>query len=262
MSEPIQGAVIDLDGTVYRSTDPVPGAPEAITALRDRGVDVVFASNTSTKSRATCLYRLSNIGVDANSADILTSASVTATHVASEYEGRRVLAIGSPALYDELANAGVETTDDPDLAEVVVVGKDRDVDWERLTRVVRAAVRDVPFVVTNRDRISPTSGGIVPGTGALVAAVAWAADRDPDAVAGKPHDPMIDAIDARLNCSLSDAIVIGDNLESDVALGDRAGMKTVLVLSGVAEAADVGTGTPRPTHVLGSLAEVETLFVA
>lgn len=258
----MQGAVIDLDGTVYHSTDPVPDVPEAIAALREHGVDVVFASNTSTKSRETCRDRLRNIGVEADIEDILTSASVTASHVAEVYEGQRVMVMGSDTLHTEFANAGVRTTDDPDAAEVVVVGKDRDLDYDRLTRIVRAAVRDVPLVVTNQDRISPTSSGIVPGTGAIVAAVTWAADREPDTVTGKPHDPMIDAIGSQLSCSLSDAVVIGDNLESDIALGERAGMETVLVLSGVAAEADVAARSTVPTHVIDSLADVERLLEA
>ena len=256
----MDATVLDLDGTVYESTDPIPGAPEAIARLRDRGIDVLFVSNTSTKSRATCRERLRNVGVEADTEAILTSASVTASYVATTYENRRVFAVGSTALYEELANAGVRTTADPEAAGVVVVGKDRDIDWERLTRLVRATIRDVPFVVTNRDRVSPTSSGIVPGTGALVAAVAWAAGREPDAVAGKPHDPMIDAIDAKLDCPLSEAVVIGDNLESDVALGERAGMKTALVLSGVAGQADVASGSTRPDYVIDSLADVDRLF--
>jgi 4-nitrophenyl phosphatase len=256
----MQGAVIDLDGTVYRSTDPVSDVPETIETLRDRGVDIIFASNTSTKSRATCQRRLRNIGIAAEREEILTSASVTAKHVATTYEGQRVFAVGSAALFGELADAGIQTTDDPQAAEAIVVGKDRDIDWEGLTRVVRAAVRDVPFVATNRDRVSPTSSGIVPGTGTLVAAVAWAANREPDTVTGKPHDPMIDAIAERLDCELSEAFVIGDNIESDIALGERAGIPTVLVLSGVAAESDLDDASTQPTHVLDSLADVERFF--
>lgn len=255
----MNGAVIDLDGTVYRSSQAVPGAPAAIAALRERDVDVVFVSNTSKKSRETCRDRLRNIGVAADLEDVVTSASVTAAHVASTYDGRPALVIGSDALFEELSTHGVATTDDVDEAEVVVVGKDTDFDYDRLTKAVRAVDGDAPFVVTNRDRASPTGEGLVPGTGTIVAAISWGAGREPDVVAGKPNGPMVEATAERLDATLSEAVMIGDNLETDIRLGERAGMETVLVLSGLADRTDLPMGSVQPDHVIDSLADVESV---
>lgn len=256
----MDGAVIDLDGTVYRSSQAVPGAPEAIATLRDRDVEVVFVSNTSKKSRETCRDRLREIGIAADIEDVVTSASVTAAHVASTYDGRTALAIGSDALLEELSRHGVATTDDVDEAEIVVVGKDTDFDYDRLTRAVRAVDGDAPFVVTNRDRASPTAEGLVPGTGTIVAAISWGAGREPDVVAGKPHEPMVEATAERLDAALCDAVMIGDNVETDIQLGERAGMETALVLSGLADGTDLPTGSVQPDHVIDSLADVESVL--
>lgn len=256
----MRAAIVDLDGTIYRSTDPVAGAVEGIRRLRSAGLEVIFVSNTSTKSRTTCRDRLVDIGIDVGLEDVLTSTSITATHVAESHPGTDVIAIGEDALADELEHAGVELTDNPEAADVLVVGKDRSFDFETLTTAVRAIDSGARFVVTNRDRRTPSADGIVPGTGALVAAIAAAAGRDPDVVTGKPNDPTVEAVLDRLDLPASDCFVIGDNIETDVAIGEHAGMTTVLIESGL-HTGDV-TRDLCPDYVLGSLASIDEVLAA
>lgn len=256
-SRRMRAAIVDLDGTVYRSETPVEGAASGIAALRAAGVDVVFVSNTSTKSRETCRRRLERIGIDATASDVITSASVAADYVAADRPEAVAMAVGQPALLEELRRAGVTLTDDPDAAEVVVVGKDRSFDFDTLTRAARAIEAGAAFVATNRDGRSPVDGGIEPGTGSLVAAVAAAADREPDAVAGKPHGPIVDRTLDRLGVEPADCLVVGDNPAMDVAMGERAGMRTLLVLSGIADRTD--DWEVRPDHVVETIGEVTAL---
>lgn len=258
----MRGAIIDLDGTVYRSTTPVTGAIEGITTLREASVEVAFVSNTSTKSRDTCLERLRRIGVEADRDAIITSASVTASYLAETCPGERVLAIGEDALIIELHHADVPLTDDPDDADILVVGKDRSFDYDTLTRGLRALDEETRFVATNRDRTSPTEDGIVPGAGALVDAIAAATGREPDLVAGKPHDPIIEATLGQLGTSPSACLVIGDNVATDVAMGSRAGMTTVLVGSGVENREDDGNGKFVPDYRLESMASLDEVLGA
>lgn len=256
----MRAALIDLDGTVYRSEEPIPGAPEGIATLQRAGIDLAFVSNTSSTSRETCQKRLEGFGIETDVRDILTSASVIATSVAETYPGATVFAIGQPALFDELEASNVEVTDDPDAAELVVMGKDRSFDFGTLTRGLRALGRDVPFMVTNRDRTTPTSDGIEPGTGAIVGAVAIAAEREPDVVAGKPNDPMIDATLDRLDVPPADCLVVGDSLESDIVMGKRAGMTTVLVLSGIEDRDSVEGASIEPDYVVESMARLDRIL--
>lgn len=173
-----------------------------------------------------------------------------------------MFSIGQPALFDELEAADVGITADPSVADLLVVGKDRSFDLGTLTRVLHALDDGVPFVVTNMDRVSPTSDGLEPGTGALVGSLVGASDREPDVVTGKPHDAMIDAMFDRLGVSASDCLVVGDSLESDIAMGHRAGMTTVLVLSGIADHDGAEVRSVEPDHVVESMAELDEVLDA
>lgn len=252
----MRGAVVDLDGTVYRSSVPVNGAVEGISRLRSAGIDVMFVSNTSSKSRETCLDRLDDAGIEASPDDVVTGASVTAAYVSESFPDATAFVVGEAPLREELGRAGVELTSDPAATTVLVVGKDRSFDFDALTAAVRALDDGAAFVATNRDRRSPTKDGVVPGTGAIVAAIAAAAGREPDAVAGKPHDPAIEATLGRLDLPASDCLVIGDNAETDVAMGERAGMTTVLIESGIDGVTPSGAGDARPDYVLETMASI------
>lgn len=256
----MKGAVIDLDGTVYRSEQLVPGAREGITMLRKAGVDVAFVSNTATKSRETCLKRLTGLGIDATRRDVITSASVTARHVSENYPDANTMAIGQPALVEELSRAGATLVEEPSDTDVLVVGKDRSFGYDTLTRGLHALENDAAFVATNRDGKSPTDDGNEPGSGAVVAAVAAAAGREPDVVAGKPHDPIVEATFDRLALDPSECFVVGDNPDMDVALGERAGMTTVLVLTGVTGRDDPAVREKRADHVVERLTDLEALL--
>ena len=257
---PMENAIIDLDGTVYRSQTAIPGAREGIESLRDGGVDIVFVTNSSTKTRETCRDRLTSLGIETAVDDILTSASVTAAYVTQEYPTASVLTIGSPALDHEFSAADANLTDDPTDAEVLVVGKDKSFDFETLTRGLRAIESGARFVGTNEDRKVPTDSGIIPGCGALIAAVGHAANCDPDQICGKPHDPMIEVSLNKLAADPADCMVIGDNPETDIEMGQRAGLTTVLVLTGLIDRTDPLLAEEPADHVIDSLEELPTVI--
>ncbi|MWV40391.1 HAD-IIA family hydrolase [Natrialba sp. INN-245] len=258
----MNAAIIDLDGTVYRSRTGIDGARDGIDRLRDAGVDVAFVTNSATKSRRKCLERLESIGIDADESEILTSATVTASYVAREFPDATAMAVGEPALFDELSRSGVALTDDPADCDVLVVGKDRSFDFETLTRCLHALEHGATFVGTNRDRKSPTDTGNEPGSGALIAAVEYAAERGPDVVAGKPNDPIIEVSLDHFDVDASECLVIGDNPETDIRMGTRAGMTTVLVLTGLIDRTDPAATNGVADHVLESLGEIEEVLAS
>jgi len=252
----MESAIIDLDGTVYRSQTVIPGAREGIEGLRQRGVDIVFVTNASTKTRETCQERLSSLGIEASVSEVLTSASVTAAYVTREYPTASVLTIGSAALDHEFNEAGGTLTDDPTEADVLVVGKDRSFDFETMTRGLRAVESGAVFIGTNEDRKVPTDSGMIPGCGALIAAISYAATHDPDQICGKPHDPMIEVSLDRLAADPGDCLVIGDNPETDIEMGRRAGMTTVLVLTGLVDRTDPLLADEPADYVVDSLEDL------
>jgi glycerol-1-phosphatase len=234
----------DLDGVVWRGDQPIPGAAAGIGGLREAGFRVAFVSNNSSQPLAEVAGKLASAGVPASTYDVITSAVSAATLLASALEsGSPVLACAGPGVFEALEAAGLRPVTRPP-ATAVVVGLHRGFDFDELDRA-SAAVRDgARFVATNLDATYPVPGGMIPGSGAIAAAVATAAGRAPE-VAGKPERPMADLIRARFGSS---GIVIGDRPSTDGALAVALGWPFALVLSGVTQrdAPPGGESIPEP----------------
>jgi len=234
----------DLDGVVWRGDEPIPGAGAAISVLRDAGFRVVFVSNNSSQPVAEVAGKLAAAGVPASSDDVVTSAVSAATLLASALDpGSPVLACAGPGVVEALEAAGLRpVTREP--AAAVVVGFHREFDYDELVRASAAVRNDARFVATNLDATYPVPGGLIPGSGAIAAAVATASGRAPE-VAGKPERPMVDLIRARVGSS---GLVVGDRPSTDGALADALGWPFALVLSGVTQrdAPPGGESIPEP----------------
>ena len=234
----------DLDGVVWRGDEPIPGAGAAISVLRDAGFRVVFVSNNSSQPVAEVAGKLAAAGVPASSDDVVTSAVSAATLLASALDpGSPVLACAGPGVVEALEAAGLRpVTREP--AAAVVVGFHREFDYDELVRASAAVRNDARFVATNLDATYPVPGGMIPGSGAIAAAIATASGRSPE-VAGKPERPMVDLIRARVGSS---GLVVGDRPSTDGALADALGWPFALVLSGVTQrdAPPGGESIPEP----------------
>jgi glycerol 3-phosphatase-2 len=217
--------VVDLDGVMWLAGSAIPGAARAIARLRSAGVRVLFATNNAAPSVAELLAGLSRIGVEAGRDDVVTSAQAAATLIEP---GERVLACGDEGLREALAGRNaVLVAAAP--ADAVVVGWTRAFDFDLLARSAAAVRAGARFVATNEDPTHPTPEGLLPGTGALVAAVAAASGRQPE-VAGKPHEPMARLVAERAG---EVALVVGDRPSTDGALARVLGVPFALVRSGV-----------------------------
>lgn len=250
---------LDLDGVLWRADTPVPGAVEAVARLRATGADVVFVTNNAWPAVADHEAKLARLGVDAVGR-VLTSPMAAAALLSP---GDAVLVAGGPGVAEAVAAAGAEpvTYDDVDRGrpvDAVVTGFHRDFDWERL-RIASTAVRaGARFVATNLDSTYPTEGGLVPGAGAIVAAISVAAGVAPT-VAGKPHAPMARLLVERCGPR---GIVVGDRDDTDGALARACAWRFALVLSGVTTAVEAAALDPRPDLVAADLATaVDQLLV-
>jgi 4-nitrophenyl phosphatase len=234
----------DLDGVVWRGDQPIPGAATGIADLREAGFRVAFVSNNSSQPLGEVADKLVAAGVPASSGDVITSAVSAATLLASALDpGAPVLACAGPGVVEALETAGLRPVTRPP-ATAVVVGLHRGFDFDELDRA-SAAVRDgARFVATNLDATYPVPGGMIPGSGAIAAAVATAAGRAPE-VAGKPERPMVELIRARFGSS---GLVVGDRPSTDGALARALGWPFALVLSGVTrrDALPGGESIPEP----------------
>ncbi len=218
--------VIDLDGVVWIGDTPIAGAAEAVESLRARGEEVLFVTNMSGRTRAGHEEKLARHGIDAAGA-VVSSAMAAARLVAP---GERVMAFAGLGVHEALSERGVELVDSGP-ADAVVVGYHVEFDYDAMARAA-AAVRDgARFVGTNHDPTLPTSAGLMPGAGAILAGVAVASGVEP-IVAGKPNRPMVDTVRARLGAEAT-GTVVGDRPDSDGAFARALGFRFALVLSGV-----------------------------
>jgi HAD superfamily hydrolase (TIGR01450 family) len=238
--------VLDLDGVVWLSADPIPGAAEAVARLRAAGERVVFCTNFSGKLLAEQEAQLEDHGIPAHG-DVLTSAMAAARLVEP---GERVLICGGPGVAEAMAARGAIPVRDGD-ADAVAVGFHREFDYERLRIAARAVDRGARLIATNDDATLPTPDGPIPGGGALVAAVAYATGVEP-VIAGKPHQPMADLV---LSVGGPEGTVVGDRPSTDGGLAARLGYRFALVLTGVTHEADLPVEPP-PDLVAASLADL------
>jgi len=244
--------VFDLDGVVYVGRRAVPGAAEAIRALLADGVHVAYATNNASRRVGEVAELLNSLGVPARPEEVVTSARATAELLAADLPpGAPVLAVGAPALREELAAAGLTPVPSAQERPVAVVqGYGPEVGWALLAEACVAIRAGARWVATNTDATMPSPRGPLPGNGALVAAVRTAlGGREPDTVVGKPEPVLLTT--AAGHRGDGRVLVVGDRLDTDIEGARRAGMDSLLVLSGVTTAAELLAAPVqrRPTHV-------------
>lgn len=274
--EPILRLVIfDLDGVIYRGQQPVPGAAALVTALRRRGLLVRFATNNSMATRGAYASRLTEMGVAAALDEIVTSTSAAIDRLRAHLPMvRSVLAVGAPGMVEELRAAGFATTGASEAADgsydggplddsydVVIAGLDPAFDYRRLAIATTAIRSGARFIATNADLRYPTRTGFLPGAGSIVAALRAASGQEP-LVIGKPEPGIFEAILERSGVAPYEAVVVGDNPDADVVAAHRARIRSILVLTGVADAALAATlsGERAPDQVATDPAQVAQLL--
>lgn len=254
-----KGAIIDLDGTVYRGGSLIEGSAAGVQALREAGVRCLFFSNNPTKPPARVAQFLRERGLDVPENRVLTSGAVTASYIGAEHADATLLVIGEDSVANQLA--AFEQTTDPAAADVLVAAIDRDFTYDRLTTALHALDEETVFLGTDPDRTIPRADGLqVPGSGAIIGAIEATAEREPDRILGKPSSTAIETAVAQLGYPAEECLVVGDRLDTDIAMGESAGMTTALVLSGAHSRGDIERLGISPDHVLASLAGVSELL--
>ncbi|MDZ5809900.1 HAD-IIA family hydrolase [Halorubrum sp. AD140] len=252
-----RGAVLDVDGTVVRGNEPIPGAPAGYRRLRELGIETLFVSNNPTKPPSAYVDRLGAAGYDVHVDGVFTAGTVTTRYLRAHHADDELLCIGSPGLFDQFAAADLATTDDVDAADALVASIDREFDYGDLCTALWTLERGVPFIGTDPDVVIPAPERDVPGSGAVINAVAGVAEREPDVVLGKPSDTAIEMVRERLPYPPERCLVVGDRLNTDIALGERAGMTTVLVRSGVTDDDRLAAAGVTPDYVLDDLGDID-----
>lgn len=228
--------VFDLDGVIYRGEQPLPGAIDTIFTLRQLQHQVYFFTNNATQTRQNYITKLTQMGIPVDKEHIMTSAYATAIYLISQNANRStVYVVGEQGLRDELEEIGMTLVDgtSPKDVDFVITGLDRKFTYNKLMIAQQAIFGGAKFIATNRDTTFPLEEGlIVPGGGAIVCAIEAATNVTP-IVIGKPETTAMQEIFDLASASPSDAIVVGDRLDTDILSGKRIGALTVLVMTGI-----------------------------
>jgi 4-nitrophenyl phosphatase len=271
--------LVDLDGVVYRGSEPVPGVPAVLAARVAAGDVVVYVTNNSMWYRADYVTRLESMGAPVSPDLIISSARAMALYLHDlRPPVKRALVVGEPGLVHELGDVGIEVVtagaaadrweaNDRDAAaavgsvDAVVVGLDMAFTYGRLACAAHAIRSGARFVATNRDPILPTEKGLLPGAGSIVAAVEAASGRTPVSL-GKPGPLLLEVAAHSVNRNVAEAVMIGDSLVTDVPAARAVGARSVLMLTGVTNRAELEglAAADRPTAIAADAAELAVVL--
>lgn len=258
--EHVEAFLLDMDGVIYLEDSPIEGSVEAVNELRNREYKTIFLTNNSTKSRKQYRSRLSRMGLEVEDSEIMTSARATAVYLSEEVEGGSCYVLGEDGLRRELReeNIDIVPSEDPKAASHVVVGMDRGINYEKIKGALDALLSGAEFIGTNPDPTFPTEDGLAPGAGSCIGAVSGAIERGPSVIIGKPSEYMLEISLEKIGTDPSKTVIVGDRLSTDMRVGNKMGLVSVLVLSGATNEEDL-RDCPReenPDYVFDSISEM------
>jgi len=248
-----KGYVFDLDGTVYLGEDLLPGAKRTIETLRQAGCRMVFVSNKPVATRQSYADKLTRLGLPTPVEDVLNSSQVLIHYLHDRAPGSRLFPIGEQVLRDELTAAGFVLTEVPGEIEYVVASFDRTFVYRKLQIAFDAIRAGARFVATNADAYCPVPGGGEPDAACIIAAIEACTGHPVEFIAGKPSTLMARTALGLLRTEPSDTVMVGDRVETDTLMGQRAGMDTALPLTGATTLEKLRQSEIQPNYVLERL---------
>ncbi len=246
--------LIDMDGVIVRGSELIPGADDFIRRLHQRKIKFLILTNNPIYTPKDLHYRLQRLGLDVTPDHLFTSALATASFLKAQMPSATAFALGESGLTEALHDAGFILTDhNPDY---VVLGETNAYSYGNITQAVRLIKRGARFIATNPDTAGPSETGLVPACGAVAALIQAATDVAPYFV-GKPNPLMMRSALRFLNEHSENAVMVGDNMLTDIRCGMESGLETVLVLTGITAREMVDQFPYRPTRIVESVAELE-----
>lgn len=258
-SNPIKALILDMDGVIWRDRQPIGDLAETFRQIRAKDLRLIMATNNSTQDFDSVYQRLSGWGVEITPDELITSSAAVTYLLKKRFpQGGPVYVIGEPPLVKALEENGFHLGEKDVLA--VVVGIDRQINFEKLKRATLLIRSGALFLGTNPDRTFPTPEGIIPGAGAFLGLLEIASDRKPE-IAGKPNPTLFEMALERLGTLPEETLVVGDRLETDILGGHNVGCRTGFVLSGISTREQLKLFTPSPDLVAEDLAHLVSSLV-
>lgn len=247
-----KGYLIDLDGTVYNGSERIDAAVRFVKELHRYAIPYLFVTNNSAKTPENIAEKLMNMDIPATPKHVFTSGMALATYIHAKKENARCYMIGDKGLQKALEQKNIIPTDIG--CDFVILGKDQHITYEKYAKACLAVRDGATFLSTNGDMSVPTERGLLPGNGALASVITASTGVKP-VVIGKPERTMMDEALKTLGTSKEETLMIGDNYDTDIQAGIKAGIDTLMVLTGVTQHNDLEGLTEKPTYTANDLDE-------
>lgn len=261
----IKHIALDMDGTIYNGSTLFPFTIPFLEKLKEMGIGYSFLTNNPSKNTNDYLVHLSKMGIKAKVDEVYTSARATIAYLKSHYpEVKRLFILGTPSMIKEFESAGfISTNDDAnDVPDMLIVGFDMTLNYDRLCRATWWASQQIPYVATNPDRVCPTDKSLIlVDCGSIQACIEYASGRKPDVVIGKPDPRMLDGILEANRLDPEEVAMVGDRIYTDVRMAYNANAVGVLVLSGETTLAMVKESDLVPDIVAEDLSEFLQMLI-
>ncbi|MFF7070858.1 HAD-IIA family hydrolase [Streptomyces pseudovenezuelae] len=257
----VRAVLIDIDGVLTVSWEPLPGAVAALRQVREAGLGVALVTNTTSRTRASIASVLAGAGFPVQAQDILTAPAATASYLAEHCPGARCTLLNSGDIAEDLADVTLVGGEAEEVDVVVLGGAGPEFGYPALNQAFGHLQRGARLVAMHRNLYWRTADGLQLDAGAFLAGLEQAARTEAE-VTGKPSPAFFEAALARLGVGADQALMVGDDIESDVLAAQRAGLTGVLVRTGKYLPETHRSASGRPDHVIDSIADLPTLLGA
>ena len=255
MFEKYNGFIFDLDGTIYRGENLIPNADKTINHIKSTGKKAIFISNKTTGTVEDYHKFLISKGVPIETDEIINSTVVIKNYLSTNYSGQKFFAIGETLFIKEIKSIGLTFSSNPSDIDLLIVTLDRTLNYEKLEIAARALENGAKFFAANIDDTCPVDDGEVLDAGATISALEKRTHKKLELHFGKPSKFMFEEIKKRIKVDLKQTLLIGDRLETDIALGNKFGIDSALVSTGVKYYPN-GTDHIKPTYYLNSVSDL------
>lgn len=252
--------LLDMDGTLYLGMNLFEGTKEFLRAVRDLGGNYLYVTNNSSRSVDRYVEKLTRLGISAKADEFFTSTDAACVYLKNSWRGKKIYALGTASFRAQLLDAGFPVTDQPEAdVDCLLMGYDTELTYRKLEDACILLNRGVTYLATNPDWVCPTEYGYAPDCGSFAEMLFRATGRRPFFI-GKPEPAIAELAIRKAGYAKEDAVLIGDRIYTDIACGVRAGITTVLVLSGETSREDLEKSEVRPTFVCDSISDIRDLL--
>ena len=247
-----QGYLIDLDGTMYRGTERIEEAADFIQRLKNKAIPYLFVTNNSSRTPEQVAQKLNDFDIPATPQQVFTTSMATAQYIYQKNEQASIYVIGEEGIKEALKKKGFHFKEEK--PDYVVVGIDREINYEKLAIACLAVRNGATFISTNADIALPTERGFLPGNGSITSVISVSTQVDPVFI-GKPESIIMEQALAFLGTKQEETMMVGDFYDTDILAGIRSGIDTLLVHTGVTTKEQLRDKQIQPTYAIDSLSE-------